>query len=271
MAFKDEDMTYAVVEYARTHPSGKLVWKSIVEWIHEKKTRDKDSRLESLVGIKDYQFYRPVKRKGKRGKSVSTYRDCKIRFDMINEGRAYVSDTRMPKLMSAAPEEFLALPYAKQREAIVEMQNMCRKLYADLGEADARAQRNRIDEEYINGIEQRIENIDIVIQKNLQKYSRQLNYIMRVLNEREAREEMEQYGITAEGIDRNRIMDILEDQGRKLYSIKDDVNRFRKLCMENVNDEKGGVEIPKKNGNVISWSSFNESLLDDDEEDDDDE
>lgn len=263
MAYRDDDMTYAVEEYARTHPEGKLFWTDIVDWIHEKENIENDRRLADLVGIRDYQFFRKVIRKGKE-----TYRECKKRFDEINEARVYANCSKIPRLMSAVPEEFLVLPFSQQREAIIEMQEEYSKQTKEFGDYKAKYNKTRIDEAYIARIEQRVENVELVIQRALKKSSKQLDSIMKVLNEREARLEMEQKGITVDGIDRNKIIDILEDQSKKLYSIKDDIAKYRKVKKgeqqkENINKKEEQTEIKEKK---ISWVGFNESLLEDDDD-----
>lgn len=264
MAYRDDDMTYAVEEYARAHPEGKLFWTEIIEWIHEKENIEKDRRLKSLVGVRDYQFFRKVKRNGKE-----TYRECKNRFDEINEVRAYMSVSRIPRLMSAVPEEFLVLPFSQQREAIIEMQEEYGKQTKELGDYKARYNKTKIDEAYIERIEQRVESVELVIQRAIEKSSKQLEHIMKVLNEREARLEMEQKGITVDGIDRNKILDILEDQNNKLYSIKDDIEKYRKMKKDeqqkrNVNKKE--AEQTENKGKKVSWLSFNNSLLEDNDD-----
>lgn len=267
MAFHDDDMTYAVLEYARIHPDGKLVWKDIATWINGEDTRKTDPRLESLVGIRDYHFYRPVKRKNKKGESESTYRECKFQFDKINAVRTYAADVKIPNLLNAAPEKFLSMPISKQREAIIEMQQMCKKLYKDIAKADAKSYEMRIEEQYVKDLEKRVENLDVLLRRELEKRSKQLTYIMKRLNEVEAKAEMERYGITAEGIKRIPFVEALETQHGEALSIKVALKKYRNRG--NV-QTKGGIEDSKTvNGKVISWTDFNDSLFDDDEEDDD--
>lgn len=274
--YQDDDMTYAVVVYAEEHPAGKLQWKAIVEWIHKQETQDKYTRLNFLLGIRDYQFYRKVKRKNDKGGVISTYRECKIRFDQINELREYISKTQLPDIVSVTPEKFLALTYSQQRSAIIQLQENYMELQERLGEAEAKAQHGRVQLEYIHKIERRIEDVDNAVKKVMEKYSRQLNHIIRCLNETEMRKEMQQFGITAEGIDRNRIMDFLEDQQRKLYSIKNDLNAYKLLEYKAYGNnegkgEKGALEIVEGKKNGLAWNEFNAALFDDDEEIDDDE
>ena len=110
--------------------------------------------------------------------------------------------------------------------------------------------------------------MELVIQRAIEKSSKQLDRITKALNEREARLEMEQKGITVDGIDRNKILNILEDQSKKLYSIKDDIAKYRKVKKgeqqkENINKKEEQTEIKEKK---ISWDGFNESLLEDDDD-----
>lgn len=261
--YRDDDMTYAVIRYAEYYPSGKMAWKDISEWVNMEENQKADPVLRRLRGIHDYQFYRPVKRNGKK-----TYRECKQRFDEICEMRQFISETNLPTLVTMNLGQFLALESSRQMKALVDMQDTYKEVLKRLGIAEAQAADKKTTEKYIKDISRRIEDLEERIDKTIRKSEQQIRYMMRKINETAVGLEVEKYGITAEGINRARIMDILEKEHDTIGSIKRDLEAYRRFKKEEEGETAAEPE-KREEKKTESWKVFSAALFEDNEENDD--
>lgn len=256
MAYKDDDMTYAVVKYAEEHPEKKLTWTAIVDWIHEVGS-DEDFRLAGLAGIREYQFRRPVTRNGKK-----TYRECKKRFDEINQLREEMKQTKLPNLFRMNPGKFVSLPYSEQITAIQDMQDLYQELQKEKGIALQKVRSCQQDIKYVTELGERVSELEENVQKTVKRVNDQVAHIIRLLNDIEVISLLKEYQIPMDTLDHVKIQDFLEKDLTRIHDIGGEINAYLKTK----NTEKGETAAVEQDSEVQYWNRKNAELFEDDDE-----
>lgn len=236
MRYNNDDMTYAVVKYADDHLHTVLQWNAITEWVNDPDTWKKYPAVARLQGIRDYQFYRPIKVNGH-----STYRECKRRFDEINDVRRAVEP--LPDIISMTPNQFLQLPHSTQIEAILDIQGKYTKLRQDVGTAEMHARSEKVEAQWAEQQEERISMLEQTIQKTITKCKDQYAYIVQQVNDARVKQELEKYDIPMDEPNFVAIIDELESENRQLFSIQRELEAYRR---RNIESNEGGENVSQE-------------------------
>lgn len=238
MRYEDNDMTYAVIKYADDHQQITLRWNDITAWVNDPDTWEKYPVVARLQGIRDYQFYRPIKVKGKQA-----YRECKRRFDEINAVRKTLEP--LPDMISMSPNQFLQLPYSTRVEAILDVQVKYAKLRQDLGSAEMKARSEKVELQWAEQQETRISQLEEEIQTTVKRCNDRYAYIVQQINNELVRQTLEKYDIPMDEPNHVAIIDELKSENRKLFSIRRELEAYRK---RNVNDTDVAQNSPQTSG-----------------------
>lgn len=251
MAYKDDDKTMAVIKFAEEHPEGKLKWCDIREWLQNEETIKTQPFAKRLIGIHEYQFSRPIVRNGKKREQ-----ECKLRFDEINEMRKEISKTPLPLLITIHPEKFFQLSYSQQMEAIREAQESYLTIQKSIMDSDQIVRSRQIEQKDYIKLQEKVNMLDEILKNTITRTKKQMDHMMKLLNEASVIRVLEQYEIPMDSINVVKVMDELNDCQIKIYKIQDELNTYRKSI-----EEEGGSVLKEQKGKVSYWDLKTEALF----------
>ena len=188
-AYSEDLLTEAVLKYAETHADTIKVTK-LAAW--------SSVNIDGLQGVRDYHFTRDVVEKDPvTGKKKKRKRVCAERIDSINASRSITRKVSTNLILrSTNPNLFLELSRSEQIRTILEAKelfNRVEKINAELSLNNNRLQAvNEICKEKYLDIDRMLKEIN----KELSKYERMVNYVLKHTDTDSRKKMLEEMGIT---------------------------------------------------------------------------
>ena len=219
--FSEDKLLEAVIKYSELVET-KIKATELAKWARV--------NIEGLEDVRDYHFTRPIREKNsKTGKLTEREKLCTSRINEINKSRSTIAQVNNNVLLRASHiEHFFDLPLKTQKKLIVETREAFNTLITKerklTYENDALRATNNELKQKICSTEAEIDSI-ITKQSKLEK---QINYLMKVTDEKQRKEMLAQMGITDGFIDLNQYKKCLENDCNRLFNIGEEIKQYNK-------------------------------------------
>jgi hypothetical protein len=226
--FSEDLLLTAVIMYSEIE-HGKIKMTELAEWSRK--------NVPGLEDVQNYHFTRPIREKDPQtGKVKEHAKACSLRIDDINKSRQMAIKVKTNILLSSSNiDQFYELPKSVQRDLIFTTRQDFNLLLAKNANLRKNNDTLRFENNELCGKVEHIANVLDKTTKEIEVLSKQINYLMKEVDEEKQRETLRKMGIDNGKFTIKTYMESLKENVGNILNIN---NAIRAYQRESENDNK---------------------------------